>query len=631
MKRIFLSLLLTFLTFSFMSAQETLVSGGKNRNIIVYAPNNLPQNRPLLISMHGMNQSAAYQSSQANYQAVADTAQFLVVYPDGEGNGWDLGSSKDINFISDIIDAMSTRYKIDKNRVYLSGFSMGGMMTYYAMTKLADKIAAFAPVSGYNMGGPNATSSRPIPIFHVHGTGDDVCTYGPVQSHIDAWVKRNGCSTTAEIVKPLSGPSNTSATIARYRNGINGVEVAHLRLPDKGHWHSNDPAVAMTNVEIWNFCKRWTLQGASSDNGNYQNAGTPISDNSRFDGSTGKYYFYNSSYCAFEFSQFSGKKVAEYPKLHIACDKSSTAGYRLDIRVKKSNGEYFSEVTDGVDASTHYFLGNEAAGTRSSAPVLDQTYDLKSILAPYLAIDPNCTIETVRINTAVNGGSEDTNKTGKDFLIFTDMSLVDSKQSAAQDNSIDIFDFPYYNYDEPQPKLQAHESVALDGKTSYENGAVIYGDGNVYYLNYADLEGFTHIYVEGEGAIRFLFNRETDGGSVVEVIPQYTDGKAYIDLTQYDQVHLHAIKVPYGGSAKVKTIKVFNINGKVEPVVPQATAAFGDLNADGKIDNVDFILLGDYILNMKTPTADELKKYDINRDGVISTADMSSLSALMKK
>lgn len=240
-------------------AQENFVSHGQARSMIVYAPKNLTANRPLLISMHGMNQDAPYQRSQANYEAVADTANFVVVYPNGINKGWDLGSDKDINFILDIIDEMVKRHQIDRNRVYLSGFSMGGMMTYYAMTKIADKIAAFAPVSGYNMGGPNATSSRPIPIFHVHGTGDDVCVYSPVQSHIDAWVKRNGCNTTPIIEKPKTGPANTSAQIIRYTGGEGGVEVAHLKLPDKGHWHSNDPVVAMTNIEIWNFCKRWSL------------------------------------------------------------------------------------------------------------------------------------------------------------------------------------------------------------------------------------------------------------------------------------------------------------------------------------------------------------------------------------
>lgn len=268
-------MLMCTMFFTMLNAQENFVSGGRTRSMIVYAPKNLAKNRPLLISMHGYNQDAGYQSGQANYQAVADTAKFVVVYPNGEGRSWDLGGNKDINFILDIIDEMYNRYHIDKSRVYLSGFSMGGMMTYYAATKIADKIAAFAPVSGYNMGGPNTNSSRPIPIIHVHGTGDDVCSYSPVQSHLDAWVKRNKCDATPLVINPYPKGTSSTATMYRYRNGLEGVEVAHLKLPGKGHWHSNDPAFAMTNVEVWNFCKRFSLlsgpemQAAVPENGSF--------------------------------------------------------------------------------------------------------------------------------------------------------------------------------------------------------------------------------------------------------------------------------------------------------------------------------------------------------------------------
>lgn len=264
MKKLLLSLLLGLACSSALRAED-ITSGGQTRQMVVYAPKNLGENRPLLISMHGYNQDMNYQRNQANYEAVADTAKFVVVYPngignaDGSGRGWDTGGSRDINFILDIIEAMHKRYKINKNRVYLSGFSMGGMMTYAAMNKIGDKIAAFAPCSGYNMGGPVTTSSRPLPLLHVHGTSDDVCNYSPVMSHVEAWAKRNKCNMTPIVQKPKSGPANTTAELIRYVNGEKGVEVAHLKLPGKGHWHSNDAAYAMTNVEIWNFCRRWAL------------------------------------------------------------------------------------------------------------------------------------------------------------------------------------------------------------------------------------------------------------------------------------------------------------------------------------------------------------------------------------
>jgi poly(hydroxyalkanoate) depolymerase family esterase len=242
---------------------EDLVVGSTTRNMIVYAPSNIPQNRPLIISLHGMSQDAAYQKAQAKWETIADTAKFVVVFPNGINNQWNLSGTSDIDFITAIIDNMKTRYGIDRNRVYLSGFSMGGMMTYYAATKIADKIAAFAPISGYLMGGPNTNSSRPIPIIHTHGTSDDVVGYSGVQTCLNAWITRNGCPTTAVVTDPYPANNpNSICTKSYWGLGTNGVAMVLMTLEGKGHWISNDQVNGIhTSAEIWKFCKAFTLPG----------------------------------------------------------------------------------------------------------------------------------------------------------------------------------------------------------------------------------------------------------------------------------------------------------------------------------------------------------------------------------
>jgi len=247
-------------------AQENIQVGTTTRTMIVYAPAGITQNRPLLISLHGMNQDAAYQKSQAKWEPIADTAKFVVVFPNGINNSWDLSGTGDIDLIKAVIDAMSSRYGIDRNRVYLSGFSMGGMMTYFAATKIADKIAAFAPISGYLMGGPNTNSSRPIPIIHTHGTADDVVAYSGVQTCLNAWITRNGCPTTAQVTKPYptSNP-NSIATKSYWGPGTNGVEIVLMSLTGKGHWISIDAVNGInTSAEIWKFCRKFSLGSTST-------------------------------------------------------------------------------------------------------------------------------------------------------------------------------------------------------------------------------------------------------------------------------------------------------------------------------------------------------------------------------
>ncbi|MBQ1970260.1 MAG: prolyl oligopeptidase family serine peptidase, partial [Paludibacteraceae bacterium] len=177
--------------------------GGANlyvnsRQVYVYAPNNITSNRPLLISCHGMDQNISIQREMAMWEQVADTANFVVAYPAG-GTGfstWDISGDSDAKFILAIIDEMYEKYGIDKSRVYMSGFSMGGMLTYHMMNQIPDRIAAFAPVSGHlmNMYAHSFNAPRPLPLIHVHGTSDSVVNYDGSTDYVNGWAKHNGCS-----------------------------------------------------------------------------------------------------------------------------------------------------------------------------------------------------------------------------------------------------------------------------------------------------------------------------------------------------------------------------------------------------------------------------------------------------
>ena len=154
------------------SAQEKLKVGGTEREYKIYVPKDLGAKRPLLISCHGMNQDAAYQMGMLDIQSVADTAKFVTVFPEGINKSWDITGNRDINFMLAIIDEMVEKYDIDRGRVYLSGFSMGGMFTYHAMNKIADRIAAFAPISGSDGQSQCATDTHHPHPRHERRCGD---------------------------------------------------------------------------------------------------------------------------------------------------------------------------------------------------------------------------------------------------------------------------------------------------------------------------------------------------------------------------------------------------------------------------------------------------------------------------
>jgi poly(3-hydroxybutyrate) depolymerase len=254
-------LLVVFLLSFNSEAQETIQVNSSTREMIVYAPPGIEQNRPLVISMHGLNQTMNDQKNQTQFQSVAEANNFVLVFPQAIDNSWQLWGTTDTDFILAIIDEMNTRYGIDRDRVYLSGFSMGGMMTYYAATQIADKIAAFAPVTGFLMDGPNTNSSRPIPIIHVHGMDDTYVPYDRVQEYLDAWIERNGCPTTPELIQPYPANNTGSKTSMKHWGpGKEGVEIEFLSLEGVGHWYKDDPNSVFTSQEIWNFCKKFSLK-----------------------------------------------------------------------------------------------------------------------------------------------------------------------------------------------------------------------------------------------------------------------------------------------------------------------------------------------------------------------------------
>lgn len=245
--------------------------GGSARNLLLYAPTGLPAHPAAILQLHGMNQDAAYQQAQAKWEPIADTGKFLVVFPNGLNKSWDLSGNTDVNFMNAIIDTLYRKYSIDRGRVYISGFSMGGMFTYYAMNKLSDKIAAFAPCSGYPMGGASASATRPIPIIHIHGTADDVVSYGGVAGALQTWRTFDNCPATATTTKPYPADKPNSVTTRDFwgpcvKNGVS-TEIVLLSNAGKGHWYSMDAASELSSVEIWNFCKRYSLTSGTSAEG----------------------------------------------------------------------------------------------------------------------------------------------------------------------------------------------------------------------------------------------------------------------------------------------------------------------------------------------------------------------------
>jgi len=91
----------------------------------------------------------------------------------------------------ELIDYLLKKYPIDKNRIYITGLSMGGFGTWDAIARYPDKFAAAIPICG---GGDENTASliKNIPIWAFHGSDDKVVKIERSRNMIEAIKKENG-------------------------------------------------------------------------------------------------------------------------------------------------------------------------------------------------------------------------------------------------------------------------------------------------------------------------------------------------------------------------------------------------------------------------------------------------------
>ena len=268
-----------------MAAQtwEEVKVGTSTRKTLTYVPKNVEKSPALVISLHGMNQDPEYQQKQTQWNALADTEGFIVTYPLGNNRMWDTGGTGDVKFVEAIMKDMELKHNVDKNRIYLSGFSMGSWLGYHCLETLGDKIAAFGPVSGVDIG-KQPKANRKVSIMHIHGTGDDVFKYTGDPSHmaggypsieeyVKKWAAYEGCDVSnPQVIRPYpAGSTGPKATRTIYNNVNDGVEVNLIAIDGKGHWHSNEPNGVNSTKELWTFFKRHQLNQASVpvENRNY--------------------------------------------------------------------------------------------------------------------------------------------------------------------------------------------------------------------------------------------------------------------------------------------------------------------------------------------------------------------------
>ena len=260
---------------------------GLDRYYFIYISDNLDSEKsiPILFALHGYGSSARNHFSYTNYISIADANNFIVVYPQGfpmnttlasssshwNVGGWTVGSTvRDIEFIDAVIDLVKRKVSIDANRIYSSGMSNGGFMSYHLACNLSNKIAAIASVTGsmtpetYSSCNP----SHPTPTLQIHGLLDTTVPYNglsfmeSIPKVIRYWAEYNSCSSEPEESSIINTDEGYSINIEEYKNCLNNVEVKLILHSSMGHtWPSENNYGISASTEVWNFVSQYDLYG----------------------------------------------------------------------------------------------------------------------------------------------------------------------------------------------------------------------------------------------------------------------------------------------------------------------------------------------------------------------------------
>lgn len=228
---------------------------GSFRSYNLRVPAGLSNPAPLLLSIHGFQSFPFGQEYATGWSQFADQKRFIVAYPAGNWNTWNLQKgSPDVKFLRDVVDHIAAKYCVDPKRVYAEGGSYGSWMAQRLGCDAADK---FAAVSGFMGGSPNSyggcTPSRPIAASLFHGESDPLISLAEGKKTRDEWVKRNGCNATPIVENVPSGHAESYAGCSA------GVTVTWRSYAGLGHEYPKGADGADFRTRAWNHLTSFTL------------------------------------------------------------------------------------------------------------------------------------------------------------------------------------------------------------------------------------------------------------------------------------------------------------------------------------------------------------------------------------
>ena len=289
---------------------KTMEHEGMTREYIIHVPESYKPDLPtsLLLCFHGYTNTAKFIMEYSNFNDIADTENFIVVYPQGnllkelpwklpdfavalfpelalpDQPHWNVGgwtaksTSNDVGFTDALLDTISSIYNINPKRIYSTGMSNGGYMSFQLACQLSDRIAAIASVTGSMSAEMNQACDpqRPIPILQLHGDNDALVPYlgnlssifswaTPINDVLTYWATFNKTKLTPSVseIPDIDMTDGSKVELHLYESGTNNVVVKHYKVLGGAHnWFGARGNMDINaSMIVWDFLSQYNLDG----------------------------------------------------------------------------------------------------------------------------------------------------------------------------------------------------------------------------------------------------------------------------------------------------------------------------------------------------------------------------------
>jgi polyhydroxybutyrate depolymerase len=254
-----------YLTISGVAGQMDQV-----RQYAVHVPRGYNRGTPVpaVFCIHGLTQTAAFCLYQGvNWPDKGDQEGFVVIMPNGYMNSWNAGTCcggaaqaglDDVALMRAIFADVGTHVNIDLGRVYATGFSNGGFMSYRLACEASDLFVAVAPAegavgtaeagagiseltTGLTTDFTSCAPSRKVSILDIHGTADPLVPYADQAPSLAYFQEASGCSATQQAASIPGGGGDTRCASFTGCPSCPQVEITGGSVDGGGHCWFGSP------------------------------------------------------------------------------------------------------------------------------------------------------------------------------------------------------------------------------------------------------------------------------------------------------------------------------------------------------------------------------------------------------